>query len=298
MLPHQPYVANPELFRYYKDKVGPPRLKKSFSNNKDWLDSWREKTGLNEIKEEDEIRARAAYYALVETLDGFIGKIINSLKENNLYDNTLIIYASDHGEQIGERDLWWKQTFYEESVKIPLIMSWKDKLPCNERRKQILNLVDLTATIVDAGEGMELHNIDGKSFLNIAINKKHKSKNETFSEFCMDNSLSWSDTKEPHLSRMIRTDDWKFIYYHGYNNQLFNLKNDPDEMKNLSGLKEYSKIETKLNEKILKDWKPQKIKKTIESKINSKKILKAWAQSVQPSDKYKWETKAEDNWLE
>ena len=73
----------------------------------------------------------------------------------------------------------------------------------------------------------------------------------------MDNSLSWSDTKEPHLSRMIRTDDWKFIYYHGYNNQLFNLKNDPDEMQNLSGLKEYSKIETKLNEKILKDWKPQ-----------------------------------------
>ena len=114
----------------------------------------------------------------------------------------------------------------------------------------------------------------------------------------MDNSLSWSDTKEPHLSRMIRTDDWKFIYYHGYNNQLFNLKNDPDEMQNLSGLKEYSKIETKLNEKILKDWKPQKIKKTIESKINSKKILKAWAQSVQPPDKYKWETKAEDNWLE
>ena len=120
-----------------------------------------------------EIRARAAYYALVETLDGFIGKIINSLKENNLYDNTLIIYASDHGEQIGERDLWWKQTFYEESVKIPLIMSWKDKLPCNERRKQILNLVDLTATIVDAGEGMKLPNIDGKSFLNIAKTLKN-----------------------------------------------------------------------------------------------------------------------------
>ena len=91
---------------------------------------------------------------------------------------------------------------------------------------------------------------------------------------------------------------WKFIYYHGYNNQLFNLKNDPDEMNNLSGLKEYSKIETKLLNKILKDWKPQKIKKTMDSKINDKKILKAWAKSVQPSDNYKWKTKAEDNWLE
>ena len=297
MLPHQPYVAKKELFDYYKNKVGPPRLKKTQSGNNDWLDNWREKTGLNEIKEDDEIRARAAYYALVETLDSFIGQIIKTLKDNDLFENTLIIYASDHGEQIGERDLWWKQTFYEESVKVPLIMSWKDKLPCNERRQQILNLVDLTATIVNAGQGIELPNIDGKSFLNTAINNKHKSKNETFSEFCMDNSLSWSDTKEPHLSRMIRSDDWKFVYYHGYNNQLFNLKNDPDEMNNLAGLKEYSKIETKLINKVLKDWKPSKIKKTMDSKINTKKILKAWAQSVQPPDKYKWETKPEDNWL-
>lgn len=297
MLPHQPYVAKKELFDYYKNKVGPPRLKKTQSGNNDWLDNWREKTGLNEIKEDDEIRARAAYYALVETLDSFIGQIIKTLKDNDLLENTLIIYASDHGEQIGERDLWWKQTFYEESVKVPLIMSWKDKLPCNERRQQILNLVDLTATIVNAGQGIELPNIDGKSFLNTAINNNHKSKNETFSEFCMDNSLSWSDTKEPHLSRMIRSDDWKFVYYHGYNNQLFNLKNDPDEMNNLAGLKEYSKIETKLINKVLKDWKPSKIKKTMDSKINTKKILKAWAQSVQPPDKYKWETKPEDNWL-
>ena len=298
MLPHQPYVAKKELYDYYKNKVGRPRLKKTLSGNNDWLDNWREKTGLNEIKEDDEIRARAAYYGLVETLDSFIGQIIKTLKDNDLLENTLIIYASDHGEQIGERDLWWKQTFYEESVKVPLIMSWKDKLPCNERRKQILNLVDLTATIVNAGQGIELPNIDGKSFLNIAINNNNKSKNETFSEFCMDNSLSWSNTKEPHLSRMIRSDDWKFIYYHGYDNQLFNLKNDPDEMNNLASLKEYSKIETLLINKVLKDWTPSKIKKTMNGKINTKKILKAWAQSVQPPDRYKWETKPEDNWLE
>ena len=122
-----------------------------------------------------------------------IGKIINSLEENNLkYTNYLCFRPC---EQIGERDLWWKQTFYEESVKVPLIMSWKDKLPRNQRRKQILNLVDLTATIIDAGQGMELSSIDGQSFIDTAICNKNKSKNETFSEFCMDNSLSWSDTK-------------------------------------------------------------------------------------------------------
>ena len=298
MLPHQPYVANKKLFDYYKNKVGPPRLKKTVSGNNDWLDNWREKTRLNEIKEEDEIRARAAYYALVETLDSLIGQIIKTLKDNDLFENTLIIYASDHGEQIGERDLWWKQTFYEESVKVPLIMSWKDILPKNERRKQIFNLVDLTATIVEAGDGIKLPFIDGKSFLKTILENTDNSEKETFSEFCMDNSLSWSKEKEPHLSRMIRSNDWKYIYYHGYNNQLFNLKSDPDEMNNLAGLKDYSKIEARLKNKLLNEWDPLKIKETIKKKSYSKKILKEWAKSVQPPDQYKWETKIEDNWLE
>ena len=298
MLPHQPYVANKKLFDYYKNKVGPPRLKKTVSGNNDWLDNWREKTGLNEIKEEDEIRARAAYYALVETLDSLIGQIIKTLKDNDLFENTLIIYASDHGEQIGERDLWWKQTFYEESVKVPLIMSWKDVLPKNERRKQIFNLVDLTATIVEAGDGIKLPFIDGKSFLKTILENTDNSEKETFSEFCMDNSLSWSNEKEPHLSRMIRSNDWKYIYYHGYNNQLFNLKSDPDEMNNLAGLKDYSKIEARLKNKLLNEWDPLKIKETIKKKSYSKKILKEWAKFVQPPDQYKWETKIEDNWLE
>ena len=61
MLPHQPYVANPKLFNYYKNKVGPPRLKKSKSNDNDWLEKWREQTGLNQINEADEIRARATH---------------------------------------------------------------------------------------------------------------------------------------------------------------------------------------------------------------------------------------------
>ncbi len=298
MLPHQPYVANPKLFNYYKNKVGPPRLKKSKSNDNDWLEKWREQTGLNQINEADEIRARAAYYALVETLDGFIGEIINALEKNNLIDNTLIIYASDHGEQIGERDLWWKQTFYEESVKIPLIMSWKDVLPKNHRRNQILNLIDLTATIIEAAEGIELPFIDGKSFLNIAKDDCKNINNETYSEFCMDNSLSWSKEKEPLISRMIRSNEWKYNYFHGYNSQLFNLNSDPDEMINLSGHKKFQKIESELKNKLLNYWNPKEIRELIRKKSITKNILKTWAEKIQPPDKYKWETKAEDNWLE
>ena len=79
---------------------------------------------------------------MITMIDDAVGKVRDALVASQLETKTVQIYTSDHGEQIGERDLWWKQTFYEESVKVPLIMSWKDVLPNNSRRKQIINLVD------------------------------------------------------------------------------------------------------------------------------------------------------------
>ena len=296
MLPHQPYVATPDLFSYYNGKVGAPKLSRPKVGDSLWLEKWREQTGLNKISEEDEIRARTAYYALIETLDQSIGKIIKKLKDLNLYENTLIIYASDHGEQMGERDLWWKQTFYEESVKVPLIMKWKNKFPKGERREQILNLVDLPATILDAARASPLPNIDGKSFLDIAKNKNSRKSCKTFSEFCTDSSLDWSGNNNI-LSRMVRIDKWKYNYYHGYNHQLFDLKNDPEEMINLSGKQEYRDIEIDLNKKILFDWKPKKIIQIMKKREATKAILKSWAKSVKPPENYRWQTKMEDNWI-
>ena len=58
-----------------------------------------------------------------------IGRILTALRENGLADNTLVVYSSDHGELVGEHDLWMKRTFYEESVKVPAIVSWPGVLP-------------------------------------------------------------------------------------------------------------------------------------------------------------------------
>ena len=63
-----------------------------------------------------------------------IGQILTALRQNELLDNTLIIYMSDHGEQAGEHGLWWKQTFYEHSAKVPAILSW----PGQPARRQAL----------------------------------------------------------------------------------------------------------------------------------------------------------------
>ena len=69
-------------------------------------------------------------------------------------------------------------------------------------------------------------------------------------------------------------------------------------MDNLSGQRDYIKIESKLKKTLLKEWDPFKIREIICKKAYSKKILKTWAKSIQPPEKYKWETKVEDNWLD
>jgi choline-sulfatase len=297
MLPHQPYVADPEIYKLYEGKIRPPRLSRPEDEEADaYLAWWRNQTGLNEITEEDEIRARTAYYALVDTMDREIGKILSKLEENKLLENTLIIYSSDHGDQLGERDLWWKQAFYDESATVPLIMKWADELPTGERRDQIVNLVDMTATIVDAGGGEPLRDIDGTSLLPLAQNGAAKWKNETYSEYCTDGLLAWSGGRVLQ-SRMIRKNKWKYNYYHGCPSQLFDMKNDPDEMNNLARDPAHQEIKTELEAQLLDGWDPEAINENIQARNYDKAILKAWAQSTKPKDTFRWETKMEDNWL-
>lgn len=94
------------------------------------------------------MRARAAYWGLVTRLDILIGRILDTLERLGLAEDTLVVYTSDHGDQLGERGLWWKHTFYEESVSVPLILRWPGHLPAGQRRPQVVNLIDVTATIL------------------------------------------------------------------------------------------------------------------------------------------------------
>ena len=297
MLPHQPYVADPDIYKIYEGKIPPPKLSRPDDEGDDtYLAWWRQQTGLNEITEADEIKARTAYYALVDTMDREIGKILDKLEEHDLLENTLIIYTSDHGDQLGERDLWWKQTFYDQSCKVPLIMKWAGELNPGQRRNQIVNLVDVSAAIVEAGGCEALPNIDGKSLLPVARDNNVSWGDTTFSEYCTDGLLAWSGGRVLQ-SRMIRQGDWKFNYYHGCPSQLFDLKNDPNEMINLAEDPDHQKVKSKLESLLLSGWNPEAINEDIQARNKEKIILKAWAQSVKPADTFRWQTKMEDNWL-
>lgn len=297
MLPHQPYVSDAELFDYYHDRVPDPETGTPHADDEHpYLRDWKELTDTTDISPADMRRARAAYYALVETTDRMIGDILRSYREKGLLENTLVIYVSDHGDQIGERGLWWKQTFYEQSVRVPMIMSWPGRIPAGERRSQIVNLIDIAPSLVDAAQGEQMPGIDGTSLLPVAVDGSAAWPNETYSEYCTDGMSKKMSQKVQQ--RMIRSGPWKLIYYHGYPSQLFNLENDPLEMQDLIADPEHADLVRALHEKLLRDWNPDEIAGKLEQNRLKKTVLSKWGQKTSPPDTHRWTISTDDNWLD
>lgn len=298
MLPHAPYVASSEDFALFDGKVDAPKIPTPDQDaDHPFFRRWREDRGLERLDAEETQRARTAYYALTYRLDCLIGDVIAALKDNGLDDNTLIVYASDHGDQIGERGLWWKHTFYDQSAKVPLIMRWPGVIPENERRSHLVSLLDMTATLVDAAGSAPLPNSDGRSLLPIIEDPDSDWDNTVFSEYCMDNGCDWS-INETLLQRMIREGDWKLNYYHGDPVQLFNLADDPDETCDLAGHPKHAALVERLTKRVLDGWSPDAIAERFENKKKDLEVMKAWAGLRRPADVIRWQFEPEQNQLQ
>jgi choline-sulfatase len=297
MLPHPPYVARPEDYARHAGRVGSPALPAPAAHrDHPWLAWWRHDRGLDRLRPDAILRARTAYYGLVTRLDLLIGEILAALASSGLAENTLVVYSTDHGDQLGERGLFWKHTFYDESVKVPLILAWPGRLPAGERRAQVVNLVDLTATLLDALGAEPLPQAQGRSFLTVARDARAPWVDETYAEYCTDAVPAWTGGMAVQ-QRMIRRGRWKLVYYHGYRPQLFDLVTDPHEQDDLAEDARHAAIRDALQAKALADWDPDRIRRRMLERRGDKDVLGAWARRMHPPSQYLWEFKAEENWL-
>ena len=116
-------------------------------------------------------RGRAGYYGLITYLDDKIGRLLDGLKETDQYENTVVVYCSDHGEMNGEHGMWRKSSFYEASVRVPLQIAWPGHLPAGRRIREVVSLVDLVATLAEIADVLRLGSVsnvaslDGNSLL-------------------------------------------------------------------------------------------------------------------------------------
>jgi choline-sulfatase len=297
MLPHQPYVARREDYDPYDGKVGLPDTPPPDPGREHpYLAWWRESTDTRAVTDAETLRARTAYYGLVTRLDAMIGRVLDTLDRLALDRDTLIVYTTDHGDQLGERGLWWKQTFYDESAKVPLIVAWPGRLPAGTRRRQLVNLVDLAPTVLEALVAPPLPNADGRSFWPVALDADHPWPDETFSEYCTDALEAWAGTT-PVQQRMLRTRRWKLNYYHGHRPQLFDMARDPRETTDLGDEPGHAAVRDGLTARLLATWDPEAIARRMRRRRLDKDLVGAWCRTVQPPDAYRWQLRMEDNWL-
>jgi choline-sulfatase len=297
MLPHPPYVARAADYARYADTVTLPSRPETHDQvQHPYIRRWREYTGIVEVTEAEVRRARAAYWGLVHRLDALIGQVVDALHANGLAENTLIVYTSDHGDMQGEHGLWWKHVFYEESVRVPLLLHWPGVIPAGQTSDRVVSALDVTATLLDALHAPPLPDSPGRSLLGLVSDVRPTPDWEdvAFSEYCADQYTP--DGESYH--RMVRVGPWKLICYAGMTPQLFNLVEDPGEMVDRAADPACAAVRAELTARVLADWSPAAIAPVMAQKRQSAQVLRAWANKTRPAEQYRWPLQSAMNRLD
>ena len=169
------------------------------------------------------------YYAIISHLDEQIGKILDSLEASGKGKNTYIFFTGDHGLSVGKHGLLGKQSMFDHSIRVPLIMTGPD-IPQGKRIDHEVYLQDIMATTLELGDIPPPQSIEFKSFLNLVKGKDDK---PLYPDGIYGAYMDYQ--------RMIRKDNFKLLVYPKINKVLlFDLKNDPHEMNDLSNDSRYS----------------------------------------------------------
>jgi len=234
--PHPPFDAPKRLMETYKAQDLPKPVIGEWAEEKygDVTGSIYNSpcSGVGHYSDEEIHDSRAAYYASIAHVDEKIGEVLQVLEERGELENTLILFAADHGDMMGDHHLWRKGYPYESSAHVPMIIRWPEALkismPRGQKLDHLVELRDIMPTFLDAAGIPIPPNLDGVSMLNILRNPQCKWREmldlEQGSQYFAEQAFVALTDKQ-----------YKYIYHTQSGEQeLFDLKNDPHETKNIT----------------------------------------------------------------
>jgi choline-sulfatase len=271
LAPHFPLVVpEPYWNRYPPEAVDLPVIPEGHLQGQHPVyQRMRRMFGLVEFPEELVRRGRAGYYGLITYLDDKIGCLLDALDETGLAENTIVVYVSDHGEMAGEHGMWRKSNFYEHSVRVPLVMRWPGRLPEGRRVAEVVSLVDVVATLVDAAGASPVGPLSGDSLLPLARGDDLATpwKDEAFAEYLA------HGVARPMA--MLRSGRYKLNYSLDDAPELYDLDEDPGELRDLAADPAYRAALEELRTRLLANWDPVTLERRVRQSQRERLLIHA-----------------------
>jgi arylsulfatase A-like enzyme len=251
--PHDPRVVAPEyLAKYDRPKIPLPanyRPTHPFNNGEltvrdERLAPW--------PRTEDEVRKQLhEYYAVITAFDFHLGRLLKSLAERGLADDTIVVFSADQGLAVGSHGLMGKQNLYDHSTKLPLVLAGPGIKPGSS--DSLVYLFDVYPTLCELVGAETPAGIDGRSFAGVLSGRTEKHRDVVFAAY-------------QNVQRMVRDDRWKLIRYPQVDRtQLFDIMADPHEIKNLADdIEQADRVKSmlavmKTEQQHYGDWLPLKV---------------------------------------
>ena len=236
--PHTPFVAPKKYFDLYKrEKIEIPEISSEYYTTlpEPALKSIRAKKNQLDLQKELAQEIKEAYYATISFVDAQVGKILDHLESKGLDKNTIIVFTSDHGYHLGEHGHWQKNTLFENSTRIPLIIS----VPNLENKSVISNspveLIDLYPTLMDLTNLNTPQHVVGKSLKPLFMNPNASVRESALTRWRNGYSIK---------TKRYRFTKWGVNGELGY--ELYDHENDKNELINLVNNKDYNKVKDSL----------------------------------------------------
>jgi len=227
--PHDPFMPSARFAEMYKrdDMKLPPSWGKAdlASLPEEVVKSIQYNGPTPEVRDEAKAKQHMAYYyANLAQMDDCVGQVLQALQETGHDRDTIIVYTSDHGEMLGDLGLWQKFEFYEGSCGVPLLIHVPDGVAGVVSTP--LSQVSISATLTELCGVHQLQPNDGRSFAGLVRNPDRPgSQGPAFAEYALGT---------PRAKYMVRDGDWKYTFWQHDREELYNLKSDPAELRNVA----------------------------------------------------------------
>lgn len=211
--PHNPFDPPKEFADKYRNVEMPKAVKCNLDEKPNYI-----RNRYLDLNDEEVAKVRRQYCAAIELIDCQVGLIIDELEKKGEMDNTYIIFASDHGEMLGDFDLYTKIVPYEPSIHVPLIVSGPG-INKGDVSNAMIELIDINPTICELAKVPVRKEMDAKSFGDVLFRKSLEHREDIVTRV--------------QQYRCIRTKKYKFIQNYNQKNELYDLENDPHELNNI-----------------------------------------------------------------